>query len=166
MRSASKNMCSVRHRPMPSAPNSRATLASWGVSALVRTLMRAELVHPRHDGAEVSGQAAAGTVGTWPQHHFAGGAVQGDQIALPDDRRPFLAVHCSGIVIDLDVAAAGNAAFAHAARHDGGVGGHAAAGGQDALGGIHAVDVFGRGFDPNQDDFSPEFGSMLRPRRR
>ena len=36
MRSPSKNMCSVRHRPMPSAPNSRARLASAGVSALVR----------------------------------------------------------------------------------------------------------------------------------
>ena len=31
------NMCSVRQRPMPSAPNSRALAASSGVSALVRT---------------------------------------------------------------------------------------------------------------------------------
>ena len=37
MRSSAKNMCSVRHRPMPSAPNSRATLASRGMSALART---------------------------------------------------------------------------------------------------------------------------------
>ena len=37
MRSASKNICSVRQRPMPSAPNSAAFLASLGVSALVRT---------------------------------------------------------------------------------------------------------------------------------
>jgi hypothetical protein len=36
MRSASKNMCSVRHSPMPSAPNSRAMRASAGVSALAR----------------------------------------------------------------------------------------------------------------------------------
>ena len=35
-----KNMCSVRHRPMPSAPNARATRASCGVSALVRTPSR------------------------------------------------------------------------------------------------------------------------------
>ena len=40
MRSASKNMCSVRHRPMPSAPKVRAWAASWGVSALVRTFRR------------------------------------------------------------------------------------------------------------------------------
>ena len=33
----SKNMCSVRHRPIPSAPSSLAFFASVGVSALVRT---------------------------------------------------------------------------------------------------------------------------------
>ena len=38
MRLSSKNMCSVRHRPMPSAPNLRAWVASRGVSPLVRTL--------------------------------------------------------------------------------------------------------------------------------
>ena len=37
IRSAAKNMCSVRTRPMPSAPNSRARRASSGVSALART---------------------------------------------------------------------------------------------------------------------------------
>ena len=37
MRSGAKNMCSVRTRPMPSAPNSRALRASSGVSALART---------------------------------------------------------------------------------------------------------------------------------
>ena len=36
-RSSPKNMCSVRHSPMPSAPNSRALRASSGVSAFVRT---------------------------------------------------------------------------------------------------------------------------------
>ncbi len=33
-------MCSVRHRPMPSAPNFRAVSASSGVSALARTFSR------------------------------------------------------------------------------------------------------------------------------
>ena len=37
MRSSSKNMCSVRQSPMPSAPNLSATRASFGVSALART---------------------------------------------------------------------------------------------------------------------------------
>ena len=34
IRRGSKNMCSLRHNPMPSAPSSRAFLASSGVSAL------------------------------------------------------------------------------------------------------------------------------------
>ncbi len=37
MRVSSKNMCSVRHRPMPSAPNLIAVRASSGVSPLTRT---------------------------------------------------------------------------------------------------------------------------------
>ena len=40
MRLDSKNMCSVRHRPMPSAPKSRAVRASSGVSALALTFIR------------------------------------------------------------------------------------------------------------------------------
>ncbi len=40
MRASSKNMCSVRDRPMPSAPKPRAVLASSGVSALARTFRR------------------------------------------------------------------------------------------------------------------------------
>mmetsp|Transcript_24850 Transcript_24850/g.42862 ORF Transcript_24850/g.42862 Transcript_24850/m.42862 type:complete len:215 (-) Transcript_24850:1996-2640(-) len=38
-RCSSKNMCSVRQRPMPSQPNARPTAASTGVSALARTVM-------------------------------------------------------------------------------------------------------------------------------
>src|SRR3979409_1015596 len=38
-----KNMCSVRQRPMPWAPNSRALRASCGVSALVRMPRRRRL---------------------------------------------------------------------------------------------------------------------------
>ena len=48
-------MCSVRHRPMPSAPNSRAVCASSGVSALVRTPRRAQLVGPAEHGLELLG---------------------------------------------------------------------------------------------------------------
>ena len=36
-RSGAKNMCSVRHRPIPSAPYSRALVASSSVSAFART---------------------------------------------------------------------------------------------------------------------------------
>ena len=40
----------------------------------------------------------------------------------------------------------------HAARDDGGVARHAAAHRQNALGGVHAVNVLGAGLDAHQDD--------------
>ena len=47
-RSSSKNMCSVRHKPMPCASNCRAVMASAGVSALARTPMsRTPSAHDR-----------------------------------------------------------------------------------------------------------------------
>ena len=46
MRCASKNICSVRQRPMPSAPKRFAVRASAGVSALARTpILRALSAH-------------------------------------------------------------------------------------------------------------------------
>ena len=55
-------------------------------------------------------------------------------------------------LVHLDVAAAGDAAGAHAAGHNGRVAGHAAAHGEDALGILHALDVLGRGLQADQDD--------------
>ncbi len=45
MRLPSKNMCSVRVRPMPTAPNATALAACFGSSAFVRTLMRVACAH-------------------------------------------------------------------------------------------------------------------------
>ena len=45
MRFPSKNMCSVRVRPMPCAPNAIAFAACSGVSALVRTPSRVAWSH-------------------------------------------------------------------------------------------------------------------------
>ena len=56
-------------------------------------------------------------------------------------------------VIDLQGAAPGDAATSHASRDDGGVRGHAAAGGEDALRRLHAVDVLRRRLDAYEDDF-------------
>ena len=70
---------------------------------------------------------------------------------------PFLAVKVPAAVIHLDVAAAGHTAFAHAAGHDRRMGRHAAAGRQDALGCMHAVDILGRCLDAHQDDLAPDF---------
>ncbi len=92
--SSSKNMCSVRHRPMPSAPNWRAVLASSGVSALARTFRRRDLVGPAHQGAEVAGQLRLDHLHRAGQD-LAGRAVDGDDVAGlevagrgPGTRRP------------------------------------------------------------------------------
>ena len=57
----------------------------------------------------------------------------------------------AGLVVDLQVAGARYAAFAHAAGYDGCVRGHASARGQDTVGRVHALEVFGRGFDADED---------------
>ena len=81
MRSASKNMCSVRQRPMPSAPNSRAWRASRGVSALARTLQPPLGVGPAHERGKVAGELRLAHLGTADQH-LPGAAVDGDHVAL------------------------------------------------------------------------------------
>ena len=134
---------------MPSAPNLRAVSASIGVSALARTFHAAGLVGPFHQGAEIAGHGGLDHR-DGADEDLAGGAVQGDGFAGADELaagRQHL-----GVVVDADAAGAGDAGTAHAAGDDGGVAGHAAAGGQDALGGVHAVDVLGAGLDADQDD--------------
>ena len=65
MRSSPKNMCSVRHSPMPSAPNSRALAASAGVSALARIFSFRVL--SAHDIKVAKSPVIVGaTVGTLP----------------------------------------------------------------------------------------------------
>jgi hypothetical protein len=53
MRSPSKNMCSVRVRPMPLAPKAMAMRVCSGVSALVRTARRVAFSAPGHELEEV-----------------------------------------------------------------------------------------------------------------
>jgi len=90
--------------------------------------------------------------------HLAGRAVDGDPVAFFEsaalDRHGVLGV------VDEELAAAGDAHPAHLAGHEGGVGGHAAAGGQDALRGAHALDVLGRSLDTGQDDLLAPLGPV------
>ena len=54
----SKNICSVRHRPIPSAPSSRAFLASAGVSRVCTNLHGSVFVSPCHDSSEFAGDGS------------------------------------------------------------------------------------------------------------
>ena len=119
-------------------------------------------VGPAHQGRELARQLRLDH-GDGAVQHLAGRAVDGDDVALlqlgAGDR------HGAAAVIDADRAGAGHARLAHAARHHGGVRGHAAAGRQDAFGGVHAVDVLRRGLDAHEDHLSARPCGRL-PRRR
>ena len=94
-------MCSVRQRPMPSAPNATAASAWSGWSALVRTLSVRALVRPAHQLGVASGRSATPSASrffsmrTWMTSrrrrvdaavdHLAGEAVDRDPVAFLDD---------------------------------------------------------------------------------
>ncbi|GAA3103397.1 hypothetical protein GCM10020254_56480 [Streptomyces goshikiensis] len=118
---------------------------------------------PVHGGDELVGVVGAGVHaalevlddrggydGYLTEVDLAGGAVDGDDVALLDDRAADR--HPAALGVDLQVLGAADTGLAHAAGHHGGVRGLAAAGGQDALGGDHAVQVVRVGLAADQDD--------------
>ena len=108
------------------------------------------LIGQLHDAAKVTAVRIGGNGGDQLAIDVARGAVQRQHIALMID----LAGQGEALVlfVHLDIAAAGYAAGAHAAGHNGRMAGLAAADGQDALAVLHALDVFGAGLQANQDD--------------
>lgn len=144
---------------MPSAPKSRASLASAGVSALVRTPIFSHPVRPLHQFAEIATDFG-GHGRKRTQHHLAGATVDGDRVPLFD--LDLTDPHAAFFVVDLEGAATGDTTLAHAARDHGGVGGHSAAGGQDALGREHPADVFSRCLQPDQDHLFARLRAQFR----
>ena len=121
-------------------------LGGVGVGAHAHGLI---LIGQLHDPAEIAAVGVGGHGGDQFAVDIAGGAVQGQLV-------PFvvgLAGQGEALVffIHLDIAAAGNAAGAHAAGHNGRMAGLAAADGQDALAVLHALDILGAGFQANQN---------------
>ena len=156
----SKNMCSVRHSPIPSAPNSRAIFASCGVSALARTpSVRSASAHDRNflKNDDISGS----TVGTRPSITSPADAVERDVFAAMN-HRAVGRLSVPARVVDFERRASRHAALAHPARDHRRVTGHPAARGQDSLRHLHPVDVLGRGLDPHQDYLAPGLGDRDR----
>ena len=148
-RSSPKNMCSVRHRPMPSAPSSRARRASSGVSAFARTpRRRSSSAQPRtvRNSSVISGS----TSGTSSVVTDARRAVDREQVALVQDE--VADAHAAPREVDCTLAGAGHGRHAHPARHERRVRGLAALAGQDALGRVEAGDVVGLGERAHEDD--------------
>ena len=94
----SKNMCSVRHRPMPSAPKATACGRLVGLVGVGADLELAVLVGPASSAWRTAGRprdcsgfsvlsistctTSLGLVATWPAIHLAGEAVDADEVAF------------------------------------------------------------------------------------
>ena len=123
--------------------------ASAGVSALARTFRRRTSSAQAISSAK-SPESSGWTVGTSPSMTSPVPPSMVMKLAVLHHH----AAHrqrAGAVLVDAHVAGAGDAGLAHAARHHGGVAGHAAARGQDALGRVHAVDVLGAGLAAHQD---------------
>ena len=88
---------------------------------------------------------------------FAGRAVDADRIAFPE--RHAFARERAGVVVDVNIAGAGDADLAHLAGDERRVAGNAAAASENAFGGDHAAQIFRAGFDAGQHDFL----ALVRP---
>ena len=148
-RSPSKNMCSVRQSPMPSAPKSRPRCASAGVSALTRT--RSWRIRSAHCmSRRKSPLSSGGPQRRLAGEHLAGAAVHRDPLAL----RELPAVHgqVARALVHLRAPARRRRTACPCPRAT-----TAAcevmppARGEDRLGHHHAVEVLGRGLPPHQD---------------
>ena len=126
---AAMNMCSVRQRPMPSAPNSRALAASSGVSAFARTRSRRSSSAQSRIVPKFS-SIAGGTSRTGPT--ITRPVPPSIVITSPTLSVVLADRHRAGARVDREPLAAGDARLAHAARDDRGVRGHPAVRGEDA----------------------------------
>ncbi len=156
-----KNMCSVRHSPMPSAPISRARRASCGVSALVRTpSLRILSAH------FISVSYAFGGSGrirsNLPAVDRAVATIERDPFALAHRlarrRSSFLASR-----INVDLLGADDAALSPAARHDRRMARLPARGRENSLRHVHAAHIFRAGFAAHQNHLLAARGPVLRP---
>ena len=137
---------------MPSAPNSRAWRASAGVSAFARTPSVRSPSAPSEHGCEARVDRRADerdVVG----RDGAGRAVDGDEVALA--QHALADADLASVEVDVERGHARDRGAAHAARHERGVRGLAALGGEDAARGVEAGDVVGLGERAHEDDVRP-----------
>ena len=114
----------------------------------------ARRVCPSHDLGKITREFGLDHIHR-AREDLACGPVDRDNVARLDGaahNREFL-----GIIINPDFACTGDTRRTHAARNNGGVRGHAPARGDNRFGGVHAVDIFGRGFNADQNDLNSGF---------
>ena len=177
-RRSPRNMCSVRHSPMPSAPNRRARAASSGVSALARTCSRRTPSACSISRATACTRSSSIVLALEVAHHHRVGDRRPRRantspvvpsIEMTSPSRIVVAAAdrelASSSSVDVERLGAADAGAAHAAGHDGRVRGLAAAAGQDAPGGDHAVQVVGVGLLADQDHVLAALGPLDGGRR-
>ena len=98
-------------------------------------------------------------VGDLAQHHLAGAAVDGEEVAVV--HHDIAHLHDALLLVDAQIPGAGDARPSHAAGDHRGMAGHAAAGRQHAGGGMHAVDILGAGLGADQDHLLALGGAVL-----
>ena len=163
-RSSAMNMCSVRHRPMPSAPSSRACGASSGVVGVGAHAEPAELVGPPSTVSKL----APTTSGVDQRDVVVRDSPVVPLMAMKSPSASSLPVEraaACGLEVDVQLGGAGDGGAAHAAGDQRRVRGLAALAGEDALGRVEAGDVVGLGERAHEDDVAP-LGRGRRPRRR
>ena len=157
-RSWAMNMCSVRQRPIPSAPNSRALAASSGVSAFARTRSRRSSSAQSRIVPKFSSIAGRDEP-HGADDHAAGAAVDRDHVT--DLQRVLADRHGAGPFVDREPLAAGHARLAHAARDDRRVRRHPSVRGQHAARLDEAVDVVRRRLPAHEDDVVARLAAAL-----
>ena len=123
-----------------------------GVFACVGVGANAKLALANHIGPLKDGVELGWWLGSRQLHcannHFAGGAVEADDIAFFDNN----SADGELLAIDLDGVGTHDCRRTPTACHNGCVTHQATASGEDALADHHAVHVFGAGFATNEDD--------------
>ena len=120
---------------------------------------RAALLHA-HRALEVA-HDGGGAHGHLTGEHLTGGTVDGQGVALADDRAVGRG-ELPALDVDLEGLGAADAGATHAAGHDGRVRGLAAPAGEDAGRGHHAVQVVGVGLAAHEDDGGAGLGQAHR----
>jgi hypothetical protein len=119
----------------------------------------ADRIRPAHQGREITRELRL-DCRHFPNHDLTGRPIDGDDLARPHQcgvRR-----HRARRVIDADFPCARDAGSPHTAGDHRGMAGHAAAGRQDAPGGVHAVNVLRARLDADQDHRLAAHSKRLR----
>ena len=126
-------------------------------------LQTANGIRPAHQRSEIAGEFR---LQCWHTafEHLPACAIDGDDLAAPHALAA--AGHDARRDVDFDHAGAAHAGTPHAPGHHGGMAGHAAPGGQDAPGSMHAVDILRAGLGPDQDDVLALLGQLFSLVRR